>query len=63
MQFLILLIRAFQVCGDIVSGLNCGEEVNSWLSTAFDRPGLKLIRIAPEFQRNPSKNAEIKLFN
>ncbi|CAL8109547.1 unnamed protein product [Orchesella dallaii] len=53
-----------KVCGDTVMGLDCGDEVNSWLSDVLGRPGLKLIRMSPDHQRKP-KNAldEISLAN
>lgn len=36
-------------------GLDCGQNVSDWLSEVFDKPGLKLIRMSPEYQRKPSK--------
>ncbi|CAG7822561.1 unnamed protein product, partial [Allacma fusca] len=53
-----------KVCGDTVTGVECGEEVNNWLSTVFNRPGLKLLHMTQEQSRTP-RNAidEISLAN
>ncbi|XP_050419672.1 molybdenum cofactor sulfurase 1 isoform X2 [Adelges cooleyi] len=51
--------RAGKTCtGDLVDGLDCGDEVASWLSFNLDMPGLRLIRCT---NRSPSKSNKFVL--
>ncbi|XP_064594606.1 molybdenum cofactor sulfurase-like [Liolophura sinensis] len=40
-----------KVCGDRVSGTDCGDEVSDWLAKALGRPGCRLIQQACDDER------------
>ena len=50
--------RTVRVWGDVVDGLDCGDEAARWLSSLLGRPA-RLVGMAPSFARDPRvKHAE-----